>query len=222
MKLKIYLFRHGLTHYNQHSWFTGWIDSKMTKGGIKNARKVAKMLKNKKIDVAYHSRLSRSKDTLKEVLKYHPECKEIIEDDRMIERSYGKLQRHSHKEFMEDLERVVVGSIEKSYGKMTRPVRSKFGEKIAKAIYDIYHRSYDIPPPGGESIKDVEKRVNSFLKYLIKKMKKERINVAISAHGNSMRPFRSYFEKLSRQQMMELENPWDDYFEYTVEVKNKK
>ena len=50
-------------------------------------------------------------------------------------------------------------------------------------------------------------------------MKKEKINVAISAHGNSMRPFRAYFEKLSRNQMMELENPWDDYFVYKVEVK---
>jgi len=50
-------------------------------------------------------------------------------------------------------------------------------------------------------------------------MKKEKINVAISAHGNSMRPFRRYFEKLTLQQMMELENPWDDYFEYVVRVK---
>ncbi len=218
MKLKIYLFRHGLTHYNQHSWFTGWIDSKMTSSGYKNARSVAKMLKNKKIDVAYHSRLSRSKDTLKEVLKYHPKCKEVIEDDRMIERSYGKLQRHSHKEFMKDIEKVIINGIEKRYGKMTRNARSEFGDLIAKDIYDLYHRSYDIPPPGGESIKDVEKRVNSFIKDLIKKMKKEKINVAISAHGNSMRPFRAYFEKLSRNQMMELENPWDDYFEYSVEV----
>jgi 2,3-bisphosphoglycerate-dependent phosphoglycerate mutase len=218
MKLKIYLFRHGLTHYNKHSWFTGQIDSKMTTGGIKNAKKVAKMLKTKKIDVAYHSHLSRSKNTLKHVLKYHPECKEIIEDDRMIERSYGKLQKHSHKEFMQDLEKVVVKGIEKSYGKMTRPVRGKFGELIAKDIYDIYHRSYDIPPPGGESIKDVEKRVNLFIKSLLKKMKKEKVNVAISGHGNSMRPFRAYFEKLSRNQMMELENPWDDYFVYTVNV----
>jgi 2,3-bisphosphoglycerate-dependent phosphoglycerate mutase len=218
MKLKIYLFRHGLTHYNKHQWFTGHIDSRMTLGGVKNARKVAKKLKNKKIDLAYHSSLSRSKNTLKEVLKYHPECKEVIEDDRMIERSYGKLQRHSHKEFMEDIEKVIVKSMESAYGKMKKPVRSKFGEMIAKDIYDIYHRSYEIPPPGGESIKMVEKRVNSFIKSLLKKMKKEKVNVAISAHGNSMRPFRAYFEKLSREKMMKLENPWDDYFVYTIDI----
>ena len=51
-------------------------------------------------------------------------------------------------------------------------------------------------------------------------MKKEKVNVAISAHGNSMRPFRAYFEKLSREKMMKLENPWDDYFEYTVDRKS--
>jgi len=219
MKLKIYLFRHGLTYYNKHHWFTGWIDSKMTKGGYKNARKVAKKLKNKKFQVAIHTRLSRSKNTLKEVLKYHPECKLVIEDDRMIERGYGKLQKHSHKEFMEEVESMITKTMEKKYGHMRRKAKKQFGEMIAKEIYDIYHRSYDVPPPGGESVKMVEKRVNAFIKDLLKMMKRDKVNVAISAHGNSMRPFRKYFEKLTLKQMMELENPWDDYFVYTVDVK---
>jgi bisphosphoglycerate-dependent phosphoglycerate mutase len=50
-------------------------------------------------------------------------------------------------------------------------------------------------------------------------MKKEKVNIAISAHNNSMRPFRRYFEKLTIKQMMKLENPWDNYFDYAVEVK---
>jgi 2,3-bisphosphoglycerate-dependent phosphoglycerate mutase len=218
VKLKIYLFRHGQSYYNKHHWFTGWIDSKMTKEGYKNARTISKKLKNKKIDIAYHTRLSRSKNTLKEVLKFHPECKEIIEDDRMIERCYGKLQRHSHKEFMEDLEKTVVPAIEKKFGKMNRDAKEVIGVTVAETIYKIYHRSYNIPPPGGESIKDVEKRVKSFIKTMLKKMKKEKISVAISAHGNSMRPFRKHFEKLTNNQMMELENPWDKHFEYTINL----
>ncbi|MBI2112907.1 histidine phosphatase family protein [Candidatus Woesearchaeota archaeon] len=203
MKLKIYLFRHGQSYYNKHGWFTGWIDSKMTKKGFDNARQIARKLKRKKIDVAYHTHLSRSKQTLGQVLLYHPECKEILEDDRMIERNYGQLQKHSHHEFMEEINHTIVKVFEEKYGKMPRKIK---------------HRSYDIPPPGGESVKDVEKRVNSFVKDLLKKMKKEKINIAISAHGNSMRPFRRYFEKLSLQEMVELENPWDDYFEYTIKV----
>ena len=219
MKLKIYLFRHGQSHYNKHQWFTGWIDSKMTSEGFKNARNIAKKLQHKRIDIAYHTRLSRSRQTLKEVLRYHPECKQIIKDDRMIERCYGKLQKHSHQEFMQEIELTVIEAMEKRYGKMPREARSTIGMEIATSIYDIYHRSYDIPPPGGESVKDVEKRVQSFIKDLLKKMKKEKVNVAISAHGNSMRPFRRYFEKLSIPKMMSIENPWDDYFEYSIEVK---
>ena len=191
MNLKIYLFRHGQTYFNEEKRFTGWKDSKLDKDGIKSSKIIAKKLKNKKIDAAFQSRLSRSKNTLKEVLKYHPECKKIIIDDRIIERSYGKLQ-----------------------GKYHKTIIKKYGRKQ----FDIWHRSYNISPPGGESIKMVEKRVLSFIRDLIKYMKKNKVNVAISAHGNSMRPFRRYFEKLSIKQMMKLEMPYDDVFEYTIRI----
>jgi len=186
---KIYLFRHGRTYFNEKKIFTGWQDSKLTKNGIKEANIIAKKLKNKEIDVGFVTRLSRSKDTIKPV--YHKECFLIIEDNRMIERSYGKLEGMSHKDFI---------------------------EKYGKDLFDKYHRSYDTAPPKGESIKDVEKRVLSFIKDLLIFMRKNKVNVAISAHGNSMRPFRRYFEKLSTEKMMKLENPWDDYFEYTIKI----
>ena len=221
MKLYIYLFRHGQTYFNRDKRFTGWKDSKLTPQGVKDAKKVAQKLKKKKFQVAYQTRLSRSKDTLKYVIKFHPECKKIITDDRMIERSYGKLQGKSHKEFVKqegtDTYKTLLQwhKIDHLKGRE----KKEFIQKTGEAELKIIRRSYDIPPPGGESVKMVEKRVNSFIKDLLKKMKKEKINVAISAHGNSMRPFRKYFEKLSIKQMMELENPWDDYFEYTIDVK---
>ena len=221
MKLHIYLFRHGQTYFNRDKRFTGWKDSKLTKQGIRDAKKVAKKLKNKKFQIAYHSHLSRSKDTLKYVLKYHPECKELIEDDRMIERSYGKLHGKSHEEFVKeegtDTYKTLLHwhKIDHLEGRE----KKEFIQKTGEAELKIIRRSYTVPPPGGESVKMVEKRVNSFIKDLLKKMKKEKVNVAISAHGNSMRPFRKYFEKLTIKQMMELENPWDDYFEYVIEVK---
>lgn len=191
-KYHIYLFRHGQTYYNRDKMFTGWKDSKLTPKGKQDAKKIAEKLKHKKFEVAYQTHLSRSKETLKPVLKYHPECKKIITDDRMIERSYGKFQGLHHSTII-----------------------AKYGQ----AMFDKWHRAYDFPPPKGESVKQVEKRVDSFIKDLIAKIKKEKVNVAISAHGNSMRPFRRYFEKLTIPEMMKLENPWDDYFEYTVEVK---
>lgn len=190
-KLRIYIFRHGKTYFNEKKRFTGWKDSKLSKQGIKDAKKIAEKLKNKKFHVAFQTHLSRSKDTLKEVLKFHPECKKIITADRMLERNYGQLQ-----------------------GKYHSTIINKFGQKQ----YALWHRSYDVPPPKGENLKMVEKRVIPFIKDLLKFMKKEKVNVAISAHGNSMRPFRRYFEKLTIKQMMKLENPWDDYFEYEIRV----
>lgn len=220
MKLHIYIFRHGETYWNKHKIFTGWRDSKLTPNGVKQARTLAKRLKNKKFQVAYHTRLIRSKDTLKEVLRYHPECKKLIKDDRIIERRYGKLQGKTHKAFIgeegTDSYKTLLywHKIEHLSGKD----RKKFIHDIGKAEFDVIHRSYMVPPPGGESVKMVEKRVIPFVKDLIKMMKKEKVNVAISAHNNSMRPFRRYFEKLTVKEMMKLENPWDNYFEYTIDV----
>ena len=185
--MKIYLFRHGQTEYNEKGLFTGWTDVPLSKNGVKDAKKVAKKLEKKKIDIAFCSSLKRSRQTLREVLKHHPECKIVMIDDRIVERHYGDLQRKKHSTII-----------------------NKYGQKQ----YDIWHRSYDIPPPNGESIKDVEIRVKSFIRDMKKLDKK--LNIAISAHGNSMRPFRRYFEKFSKKEMMKLENPWDEYFEYKI------
>lgn len=220
MKLHIYLFRHAQTYYNRAHKFTGWKDSKLTPLGIKQAQLIAKKLKGKRIDLAFCSHLSRSKDTLKAVLKYHPECKKKIVDDRIIERSYGKLQGTSHEQFVHlmgerDYKMMMHWhKIDHLHGKE----REEFIHKHGETDLQIVRRSYAHVPPKGESVQMVEKRVKLFIHDLLKIMKKERVNVAISAHGNSMRPFRRYFEHLTIHEMMKLENPWDDYFEYTLEV----
>jgi len=195
MKLHIFIFRHGETHFNERERFTGWIDSKLTPKGLEDAKKIAEKMKEEKFQIAFKTHLSRSWDTLKHVLKYHPECRKVITDDKMIERSYGILE-----------------------GKFHKTIIAKYGKKQ----FDIWHRSYAVSPPGGESIKMVEKRVLSFIKDLMNLMKKGGVNVAISAHGNSIRPFRRYFEHLTVKQMMELENPHDDYFDYTVKFADKR
>ena len=101
--LKIYLFRHGQTYYNEKGIFTGQKKSKLTPKGIKNAKTIARKLKNKKFQVAFYTCLPRSKNTLKYVLKYHPECKKLIKDNRMIERSYGNLEGTSHDSFIKKI-----------------------------------------------------------------------------------------------------------------------
>jgi len=190
MKLHIYIFRHGETNFNRSKRFTGWVNSRLTPKGIEQANLLAKKLRKKEFQTAFKTSLSRSSNSLKIVLRYHPECKRVIVDDRMIERSYGDLERKYHQ------------TVIKKYGKRQ---------------FDLWHRSYDVPPPGGESMKMVEKRVLSFVKDLLILIEREKINVLISAHNNSMRPFRRYFENLTIKQMMALENPYDKYFDYTIE-----
>ena len=190
-KFKIYLFRHGQTTFNRDEMFTGEIDAKLTVEGRKHAEKIAKKLKDKKFQVAIQTRLSRSKDTLKLVLKYHPECKFILEDNRMIERSYGNLSGKSHK------------TIIKKYG---------------QAQYDRWHRGYGIRdrPPLGECFSDVEKRVNDFIKDLKRFIRKNKVNVAISAHGNSIRLFRKIMENASKEDVVKWFIPYDKVFKYRI------
>ena len=190
-RYKVYLFRHGKTTYNRDKRFTGSKDAKLTSEGKKHALGIANQLKDKTFEVAIHTRLSRSKDTLRPVLKFHPECKLIFEDDRMIERSYGKLEGKLHKDMI-----------------------NKYGE----AQYEKWHRGYSIKnrPPEGECFADVEIRVNDFIKHLKKFMKKNNVNVAISAHGNSIRLFRKIMEKASVKAAVKWTIPYDKVFEYSM------
>ena len=190
MRCKIYLFRHGATQDNSEGIFSGWRDVPLNKKGIRDAKIVALRLKNKRFTLAFQSALIRSRQTLREVLKFHKHVK-IITDNRITERSYGKLQGKTHLEIVQ-----------------------KYGwEK-----YDEWHRGYKTRPPGGESFEDVSKRVLAFIKDLIEIMREEKVSVAISAHNNSMRVFRKHFEKLSDEETCQLYNDYESVYEYSVEV----
>jgi 2,3-bisphosphoglycerate-dependent phosphoglycerate mutase len=187
--MKIYIFRHGQTEFNRDNKFTGFMDSKLTKAGKEDAQIVAERLQDKKFQVAFHTSLSRSIDTLKEVVLMHPECLHFFQDDRIIERNYGTLNGKTHLEIVK-----------------------KFGFKE----YDAWHRGWDTRPPKGESFKDIEKRVMDFVKFLKAYVKKNKVNVAISAHGNSIRLFRKIMEGLSIKETCDLYIPYDKVYEYNI------
>jgi len=216
----IYLFRHGKTTYNEKGIFTGWKDAKLTPRGIKDAKTVAQKLKDKKFQVAFHTRLSRSKDTLKEVLKFHPECRWLIEDDRMIERSYGIFEGTKHSTFIERIGKQEVNlKIEgDALENLSQKDRKKLEQFLGQVEYDVIHRGWNNPLPEGESFKMVEKRVKKFIKYLKKFMKKHQCNVAISAHGNSIRLFRKIWEKASIPETVSWFIPYDKVYHYELNV----
>ena len=189
--LHIYVFRHGETTSNRDKRFTGLHNPPLTKLGLKQADIIAKKIKNKKFEVAFHTELKRSKQTLKKVLKYHPECKIIKKDNRLIERNYGSLNGTTHEKFI---------------------------EKYGLEAYNKIHRDFYTRPPKGESFADVQKRVFSFIKDLKKLMKKRKVNVVISAHGNSIRLLRKIMEKASIKKTCSWFIPYDKVFEYKIKL----
>lgn len=190
MRCHIYLFRHGATQDNCEGVFSGWRDVPLNAKGIRDAKIVALRLKNKKFTLAYQSDLIRSQQTLAQVLKFHKGVR-VITDKRIKERNYGTLQSKTHLDIV---------------------------EKKGIEQYDKWHRGYENRPPQGESLKDVEVRVLKFIRDMLDTIREEEINVAVSAHGNSMRAFRRYFEKLSIKEMCNVYNDYESVHEYVIEV----
>jgi 2,3-bisphosphoglycerate-dependent phosphoglycerate mutase len=189
MICNLFVFRHAETTDNHNHIFSGWRDPDLTAKGLSQAQEVAQQLENEKIDWAFSSHLKRAKRTLEIVLKQHPNVPVFV-DDRLIERCYGTL-----------------------LGKSKVEVASERPEWFAKV-----HRGYDFPPPQGESLKMVEERTLPFVEQLRDWLKQNPGNVAISCHGNSMRPIRRVFEHLSLKQMLQLENPQDQAMEYALHM----
>lgn len=212
---RVYLFRHGQSTFNKLGKFTGWMNPSLTEFGKKQARIIAKKLRGKKLDLAVHTSLKRSHETLKIVLKYHPECEKFIIDDRMIERNYGDLNGTTHDSFIKKVgKKLYELQVEGDLITALEPKGRKEVEKfLGEKEYDLIHRGFFVPPPNGESFAMVEKRVAEFIKDL-KKFKCG--NVAISAHGNSIRLFRKIMEKATVEEATKWIIPYDDYFEYTI------
>jgi 2,3-bisphosphoglycerate-dependent phosphoglycerate mutase len=189
MSCRLFVFRHAETFDNCRGIFSGWRDSDLTSKGLAQAQKIAEQLKRYQIDYAFTSHLKRARKTLEIVLETHPPVPIFI-DDRLIERCYGLLQ-----------------------GKSKRKVKMERPEWFAKV-----HRGYDFAPPEGESLKMVEKRTLSFLSQLEEWLGQYPGNVAISCHGNSLRPIRRAFEQLSFKQMLKIETPQDKAMTYALHV----
>ncbi len=189
----MFVFRHAETIDNSNSIFSGWRDPDLTPKGLLQAQDVAKQLEQEKIDYAFTSHLLRAKNTLEIVLKPHLNVP-VFMDDRLIERCYGTLQ-----------------------GKSKVELAAEKPEWFAKI-----HRGYDLAPPEGESLKMVESRTLPFIVQLKKWLQQNPGNVAISCHGNSMRPIRRAFENLSLEQMLKLENPQDQALEYALQIQHIK
>ncbi len=183
----LYLVRHGQTYNNRRGIFTGQSDSRLTPKGRQQAAKVAKSLKNIPIGLAYQSSLKRSHTTLQILLKPQPTHPKVLTDSRLNERSYGQLERHYHSHII-----------------------TQYGTKQFRQ----WHRDFDLHPPGGESFAEVEVRIRQFLSDLRQVYASQKINILISAHGNSIRLLRRVLEHASKKTTCRWNIKYDRFYRY--------
>ena len=175
------LVRHGQSEWNLKNLFTGWKDVDLTEAGVAEARTAGRKLKGQGLsfDVAYTSSLKRAQRTLDLMLDEMGQTGiPIVRDQALNERDYGDL-----------------------VGMNKDDARKKWGEEQVH----IWRRSYDVPPPGGESLKDTVARALPYFvqEILPRVLRGER--VLISAHGNSLRALIMVLERLTPEQILKRE-----------------
>ena len=177
------LVRHGQSEWNAKNLFTGWKDPALTNQGVAEANNAGKLIlqKNIQFDLMYTSMLSRAQKTGDIILKVlnHKEIP-IIKNEALNERNYGSLA-----------------------GLNKDDARKKWGEEQVH----IWRRSFDIPPPDGESLKDTADRVLPYFEAEIMPKVISGSNILIAAHGNSLRALIMKLDSISSEDIVKLEIP---------------
>ena len=181
MNRLLVLVRHGQSEWNLKNLFTGWKDPDLTAQGVAEAHAAGKKLKAKgfQFDVAYTSALTRAQHTLTIMLDELGQAGlQTIKDQALNERDYGELT-----------------------GLNKDDARKKWGEEQVH----IWRRSYDVPPPGGESLKDTLARSLPYYMYHIQPLVLSGKRVLVAAHGNSIRSLIMAIEGLTPEQILKRE-----------------
>lgn len=175
------LIRHGESQWNLENRFTGWIDVPLSAKGEQEAREAGQKIRAFRFDEAFTSVLTRAKETLRIVLDVIGQTNIPVEEDQALnERMYGDLQ-----------------------GLNKAETAQKYGEQQVK----VWRRSYDVRPPGGESLKDTAERVLPYYQKRIEPEVRAGRTILIVAHGNSLRALIMHLNQLSKEEVLELNIP---------------
>jgi len=174
---KLILVRHGQSIWNLENRFTGWVDVPLTAQGQEEARACGRKLKGIDVQVSYTSALTRAQHTLALILEEMGAAVPTIRDQALNERHYGDLQ-----------------------GLNKEDTAKRFGDDQVK----IWRRSYDIPPPNGEALKNTAERTLPFFERCILGDIKQGKNVLVVAHGNSNRSIVMMLDNLTKEAVLEL------------------
>ncbi|HYB99268.1 MAG TPA: 2,3-diphosphoglycerate-dependent phosphoglycerate mutase [Candidatus Limnocylindrales bacterium] len=174
------LVRHGQSQWNLENRFTGWVDVPLTDLGRQEARRAGELLAETGVhfDIAFTSSLVRAQDTLAIMLEVLGQTGLATErDDALNERHYGSLQGLN---------------------------KAETAEKYGAEQVHIWRRSYDVPPPDGESLADTAARTLPYFESRIMPELRAGKNVLVAAHGNSLRSIVMRLDDLTREQVLEL------------------
>lgn len=175
------LVRHGQSEWNLKNLFTGWRDVGLTEQGHEEAKAAGAKLaaRGLKFDIAYTSALVRAQVTCQHILDAVGQADlETVRDQALNERDYGDLA-----------------------GLNKDDARAKWGEEQVH----IWRRSYDVPPPGGESLRDTGARVWPYYMYVIQPHVLRGETVLVAAHGNSLRALIMALDGLSGEEVVKVE-----------------
>lgn len=181
MERLLVLVRHGQSEWNLKNLFTGWKDPGLTEQGVAEAHRAGQQLRDLKLefDIAFTSDLSRAQKTLGIILdELGQSGLETLQDQGLNERDYGDLT-----------------------GMNKDQARQEFGEEQVH----IWRRSYDVPPPGGESLKMTAERVLPYYREEILPRVLEGKRTLVSAHGNSLRSLIMELEDLTPEEILKRE-----------------
>ncbi len=177
----VVLIRHGESQWNLENRFTGWVDVPLSLKGEQEAREAGEKVRAFRFDHAFTSVLTRAIRTLEIVLDVIGQPGLPVEQDQALnERMYGELQGLNKTETVE-----------------------KYGEAQVK----VWRRSYDVRPPGGESLQDTAERVLPYYRERVWPRLAKGETLLVVAHGNSLRALVMHLDGLSREEVLELNIP---------------
>ena len=189
--MNLILIRHGQSEWNALNQFTGWKDPDLTAKGIEEAHNAGRIINNLKInfDLVFTSALIRAQNTAEIILKEINQPLSTIKNQALNERNYGDLA-----------------------GLNKDDARKRWGDEQVH----IWRRSYDIPPPGGESLKDTGERVLPFFIKEILPHVCDGKNILVAAHGNSLRSLIKFLDNISDEDIVKLEIPTGAPIHYVI------
>lgn len=222
---QLILLRHLKSQWNLENRFSGWVDVPLCNEGIKRAKEIAQKIFKSKIDVAYSSPLLRNQNTLVRILDYIDNKYPIfihLDEGRM--KKWGNF-KETHKNYLPVY--ISESLNERYYGKLQGLDKEKTIKKYGPEKVRLWRRSFNNDPPGGgEGLDEVYRRAIPFYKKYIERDLRKGKNVLIVASHNSLRAVIKYVEKISDQDIINVEVPYAGIISYKfdklLKLKNRK